>query len=134
MRHFSKRLTLSCALLGWTACATRSASPTVATSTGGADDATGDVRDNAIHDPSPNTARLAMTEAAEMQHPVTVTINYCIDHEGRVVDQTVTESSGDQEVDQICLETLDFWRYRPFIVDGKPMKTCTSVTFNLNFE
>ena len=37
-------------------------------------------------------------------------------------------------VDRICRDTVKQWRFRPFKVDGKARKTCSTVTFDIRFD
>ena len=60
--------------------------------------------------------------------------HYCISPSGQVTDVSTEKAfPGDPEVDRICRETVRKWRFKPSLVNGQPLKTCTSVTFNLHF-
>jgi TonB family protein len=91
------------------------------------------VRAHAIHDPDPNVAQLAQTDAAQWMERIHATIYFCVDTTGYVVDHRVLDSSGDPEVDDICFAAVDGWRFHPFLVDGELTKVCTTVTFDIGF-
>jgi hypothetical protein len=49
----------------------------------------------------------------------------CASMEGNVARAEVRESSGSDTVDRRWLETLRSWRYRPYLVGGKPVAFCS---------
>jgi protein TonB len=67
------------------------------------------VMGQAIYSPDPDKKKLAATKA------------------GR-------KFPGDPKVDQICRETVKKWRFKPFLVGGKPVRTCSTVEFNIKFN
>ena len=40
----------------------------------------------------------------------------------------------DPQVNRICSDTVSKWRFKPKIVGGKPIETCSKVTFDIRFE
>ncbi|EDM74673.1 hypothetical protein PPSIR1_11826, partial [Plesiocystis pacifica SIR-1] len=57
------------------------------------------------------------------------------DTKGKVVDvKTKTKFPGDPQVDKIIRDTIKKWRFKPFVVGGKPVKTCTERTFKIKFK
>lgn len=49
----------------------------------------------------------------------------CASTEGKVAKAEVREGSGSDSVDRRWLETLRSWRYRPYLVGGKPVAFCS---------
>ena len=47
--------------------------------------------------------------------------------------KTKKKFPNDPKVDEICRDTIKKWRFKPFIVGGKPVKTCSVAEFNLKF-
>lgn len=87
-----------------------------------------------IYTPNPDIGALQQTKAQSLNLEGTVVIGFCVDTHGKTTDLEVLESfPSDPGVDAIVLETVATWRYTPFLVDGRPMKTCSSKTFNLRF-
>jgi TonB family protein len=58
-----------------------------------------------------------------------VTVEYTIDETGAVRDPRVTESQPKGLFDEATLDALSRWRYRPKLVDGKPVASRRSFTF-----
>ena len=60
---------------------------------------------------------------------------FCVDPQGRTVDvRTVKQFPGDPKIDEICRDTVKTWRFKPFLVAGKPTRTCSVQVFNLTFK
>ena len=91
---------------------------------------------HATHAPDPDVAALQQTKAARfLKSDGTVVIGFCVDTRGKTTDVEVLESfPGDPGVDAILLETVATWRFEPFLVDGRPMNTCSQKTFKLRFK
>lgn len=94
------------------------------------------VKRNALHAPDCDAKKLASTRAAMFSRRGGHTkVAFCVDEAGKTVDlRTTTKFPGDPEVDRICLDTVSKWRFQPFLVDGRPIKTCSSVDFAIEFE
>jgi protein TonB len=60
----------------------------------------------------------------------TVTVEYTVDETGSVRDPRVIESQPKGLFDEATLEALQRWRYRPKLVDGKPVTSRRSFTFH----
>lgn len=63
---------------------------------------------------------------------VVTTVKMCLSSGGVVNKLTMLKSSGYPTYDQAIKATMRSWRYRPFMVNGKPVPVCTSVTFIYN--
>jgi protein TonB len=89
----------------------------------------------AIYAPPPDQHKLAGTRAAMFdKRPGENETAFCVDPDGRTSDvRTVKRFPGDPKVDEICRDTVKKWRFKPFIVGGKPVKTCSVAEFNLKF-
>lgn len=93
------------------------------------------VKRNALHAPDCDAKRLARTKAALFDHRGGHTkVSFCVDALGKTVDIRTTHAFGDAEVDRICRDTVQSWRFQPFLVDGKAIKTCSAVDFVIEFE
>ena len=94
------------------------------------------VRAHAIFSPDPPQRELVLTptgRASRKQGKSTVA--FCIDDSGKVRDvRTKHAFAGDPEVDAVCRRTVARWRFRPFMVGGRPHATCSEVTFEIRFE
>lgn len=53
----------------------------------------------------------------------------CIDERGAVSSVTILKSTGYEAYDQTIVSEMRTWRYRPFLINGKPAPVCTAVTF-----
>jgi protein TonB len=94
------------------------------------------VKANSIYSPDCDKKKLAGTKAATFdKRPGSTKVSFCVNASGKVVDvKTTKKFRGDPKVDQICRDTVKKWRFRPFMAGGKPVKTCSSVEFQLVFD
>jgi len=94
------------------------------------------VMGQAIYSPDPDKKKLAATKAGMFdKRPGINKTAFCVNASGKTVEvRTVKKFPGDPKVDQICRETVQKWRFRPFLVGGKPVKTCSTVEFNIKFN
>ncbi|NJK32726.1 MAG: hypothetical protein HC927_10135 [Deltaproteobacteria bacterium] len=90
----------------------------------------------ATYSPDPDAKLLQATKAARFdKRPGKNTTSFCIDTRGKVVDvKTKAKFPGDPQVDRIIADTVRKWRFTPFEVGGKPVKTCTERTFSISFR
>ena len=88
-----------------------------------------------IYVPDPDPKLIMMTKAARFDKTDgTVVIGFCVTINGSTTDlAVVTPFPGDPQIDQIMMDTIAKWRFKPFIVEGKPVKACTQRTFNIRF-
>lgn len=90
---------------------------------------------HAIYAPDPDPKELKDTAAARF-HRIDglAVIGFCIDVHGQTTDFEVLEPfPGDPKIDEILIATIAKWRFKPFVVNGRAMKTCTKKTFKLKF-
>lgn len=57
------------------------------------------------------------------------TVKMCLSSDGNVSSLNILKSSGYAPYDQKIQAKMRQWRYKPFLVNGKPVPVCTSVTF-----
>jgi periplasmic protein TonB len=94
------------------------------------------VRAHAIFSPDPPQRDLAATPTGRTSKKSgKSTVHFCIDERGKVGDvRTKRGFAGDAKVDAVCRQTVARWRFRPFVVGGRPHRTCSEVTFEIRFE
>ncbi len=94
------------------------------------------VRAQAIYAPPPDQNKLGATRAATFdRRPGENETAFCVDPQGRTVDvRTVKKFPNDPKVDEICRDTIKAWRFKPFLVAGKPTRTCSVQVFNISFK
>jgi len=94
------------------------------------------VKRNALYAPDCDSKKLSGTKAATFDRRGGHTkISFCVSENGKVVDVKTTQRfPGDPDVDRICRETVEKWRFKPFQVAGRAVKTCSSVDFAIEFE
>ena len=94
------------------------------------------VRAQAIYAPAPDQGRLGATRAATFdRRPGENETSFCVDPTGRTSDiRTTKKFPGDPTVDEICRDTVKTWRFKPFLVDGRPTRTCSVQVFNITFK
>ena len=89
-----------------------------------------------LYTPDPDPKKLATTKSAMFTRANGSNKTYfCVDTSGNTTDiRTTKRFPGDPQIDQIIAETVRKWRFRPFMVGSKPMKTCTTYTFEIEFK
>jgi len=94
------------------------------------------VRSQAIYAPAPDQNKLGATRAAMFDRRAGENETaFCVDPQGRTSDiRTVKKFPGDPKVDEICRDTIKTWRFKPFLGDGRPTKTCSVQVFNITFK
>ena len=93
------------------------------------------VKGNALFSPDPSDRELQGTPAAALKRPGSSHVAFCVSTAGKVVDvRTTRKFAGDPKVDQICRETVKKWRFKPLMAGGKPVKTCSTVEFQIKFD
>jgi protein TonB len=94
------------------------------------------VRAQAIYAPAPDQNKLGATKAAMFdRRPGENETAFCVDPQGRTTDvRTTKKFPGDPKVDEVCRDTIKAWRFKPFLVDGRPTKTCSVQVFNITFQ
>ncbi|NJK32685.1 MAG: hypothetical protein HC927_09900, partial [Deltaproteobacteria bacterium] len=90
----------------------------------------------ATYAPDPDQKLLQATKAARFdKRGGTNTTSFCVDASGKTVDvKTVKKFPNDPQVDKIIADTIKKWRFKPFEVGGKAVKTCSERTFKITFN
>jgi len=84
--------------------------------------------------PDPDPVALRATKAGLFdRRPCTSVIAFCVDSSGRTTSVRSGGRCYDRQVDEICLNTVKKWRFRPFVVEGEAAAVCTEVSFDLRF-
>lgn len=60
-----------------------------------------------------------------------VTVGYTVDEKGRVTAAHLLHSSGDADLDKVCVEAVQKTRFRPALKDGKPYSFSGEYTFTI---
>ncbi len=85
----------------------------------------------AEHASDPPPQLLARTLAAKDGEVVVVAIVFCVDYGDGTVSKTfLTQSSGDEELDEIVRSTVEAWRFTP----AESSERCSKIVFKLNFQ
>lgn len=93
-----------------------------------------EVKANGMYTPDPSAASLAGTDAARARKPIAGTVAFCVGSEGKTTSVRIARSTSSREVDQVLVDTIRSWRFKPFLVDGKPATTCSQVVFKIAFQ
>jgi protein TonB len=90
----------------------------------------------AVFTPDPDDKLLQATKAARFDKRDGDNItSFCIDTNGKVVDvKTKQKFPNDPQVDKIIADTVKKWRFKPFVVGSKPVKTCSERKFRIKFN
>ncbi|MCA9706602.1 MAG: TonB family protein [Myxococcales bacterium] len=93
-----------------------------------------EVKARAIYTPDPDIKHLGQTKAALENRSGIAKIRFCVAVDGKTNDISVTEPfPDDPQVDEILIQTVARWRFKPKMVDGSPVVVCSEVTFNVRF-
>jgi TonB family protein len=70
------------------------------------------------------------------RHQVAVhaVIKLCVDATGKVARVILLKSSGYPAYDEKIVTETKGWKYKPYVVDGKPVPVCTALTFIYSLE
>jgi len=90
------------------------------------------VRRNGLYTPDCDAKKLESTQANFDRRSGSTRISFCVNESGKVDDvRTIKKFPNDPEVDQICRDTVAKWRFKPFQIAGRPVKTCSEIEFNI---
>jgi TonB family protein len=79
-------------------------------------------------DVAPDAAALAAARAAGKARLVTSAV-VCVDRSGSVDSTRIVKWSDVDVYDRAVLQAVSAWRFRPFLISGRPSAVCTAVTF-----
>ena len=90
----------------------------------------------AIYTPDPDQKLLAKTATGLLKRGKGVNKTFfCVRTDGKTEDvRTTRKYPGDPEIDRVCRDVVKRWRFRPRLVGGKKVRTCTTVRFEITFE
>ncbi len=102
-------------------------------------------QDHGISTPSPDreAIRRAVAKSPPPKTSLGTAVTFCIDTDGTVSDvrtepvacmSHLGAVSGSSEVDELFRATVELWRFRPVVIDGKPRRVCTGIHFVLELE
>lgn len=92
-----------------------------------------ELKSYALYTPDPPVREFQQAKPSEGQGPWRIRVGFCIDEVGITRDLEILDSSGDDGLDEIGLNTVRKWRFRPWQVDGRPTTVCSSVKFTVSF-
>ncbi len=89
-----------------------------------------------IYCPDPNQQKLSTTSNGMFgRRSGRNKTQFCLNPDGKVASvKTVEKFPGDPAVDAICRQTVKKWRIKPQRIAGRPVKTCSTVTFDFKFQ
>ncbi len=67
-------------------------------------------------------------------HRVSPVAELCIDEQGTPLTVELKRSTGDKEGDATIHDAIAEWRYRPALMDGKPVRVCFQVLLNYTIQ
>lgn len=85
-----------------------------------------------IRTPDPHPDELLMASAGREKSTVQVSIRFCVDEKGRVVD--AEPGFGDEKIAKMFIRTLTRWRFKPYEVDGRKTRVCTNHRFRVDLD
>lgn len=94
------------------------------------------VKSRGIYMPDPNEKKLQATKAAKFdRRSGKVHVKFCVGASGKTKSVKVTKKyPHDPAINKICSDTVAKWRFKPKLVGGKPIETCTTVIFDIRFD
>ncbi len=94
------------------------------------------VKSRSIYNPDPDNKKLQATKAAKFdKRPGVVKVKFCVGTSGKTKGvKVIKKYPHDPQVNRICSDTVAKWRFKPKIVGGKPIETCSKVTFDIRFQ
>lgn len=85
-----------------------------------------------IRTPDPHPDDLQVATAGREEATLHISIRFCVDEKGRVVD--AERAFGDERIARTFIRTMDRWRFEPYKVDGRKTRVCTERRFTLHLE
>ncbi|HEY5928150.1 MAG TPA: energy transducer TonB [Kofleriaceae bacterium] len=74
-----------------------------------------------------DATKVAITQSGKAK--VVASLKLCIDATGVVTHVTVLKSSGFPDYDAKLKREMQLWKYKPYLVNRRPVPVCTAVTF-----
>jgi protein TonB len=93
-----------------------------------------EVLQQAVYSPTPDIAKLAAARTPRTPNPLEILVGFCITTAGKTTEIRVVGDDPDPAVTKVVLDTIAKWRFKPFIVDGAAIKTCSGKNYAIQFE
>jgi periplasmic protein TonB len=82
----------------------------------------------------PNVKESAFDTLGRQPGTLTLLVKACVGTDGAVTSITVIKPSGSAVLDEFLKSTYRTWRYRPYMIDGKPTGICGTKQFVVNLQ
>ena len=80
--------------------------------------------------PDPSSTAIRQVASKKLRSGRNIT-RLCVNEKGRVENVSTRKSAGDPRVDELVRKTVRGWEMRPFRVDGRARRACTTATFSI---
>lgn len=87
------------------------------------------VATHALEIPEPPRAEIRQQPAIQRGERLSLAVAFCVDGQGRAVRVTVSRSSGDAALDGLVRQTVERWKFEPFVFNGAPRVVCSEAPF-----
>jgi protein TonB len=94
------------------------------------------VMQEALYTPYPDAKLLAKTKTGMFtRNDGTNRTAFCIDEHGKTTAVRTSKAfGGDPQIDQICIDVVKQWRFKPAKLGGRARRVCSVVVFDITFE
>jgi periplasmic protein TonB len=82
----------------------------------------------------PNVKEQAFNTLGNQPGMLTAMFKVCIGGDGAISSINMIKPSGSAALDDFIRANLKTWRYRPYMIDGKPTPICGTKVFNVNLQ
>jgi periplasmic protein TonB len=82
----------------------------------------------------PTVKEQAFTTLGNQPGTLTAIFKVCIGPDGGIASINLIKPSGSAALDDFIKTNLRTWRYRPYMIDGKPTPICGTKVFNVNLQ
>jgi periplasmic protein TonB len=82
----------------------------------------------------PTVKEAAFVTLGNQPGQLTAIFKVCVGPSGAIAEATLVKSSGAPALDEFIKQSLQTWRYRPYMVNGKPTPICGTKVFNVRLE
>ena len=88
---------------------------------------------NGVYMPDPEPTKIQAALPPGHTDPLRIRVDFCISTTGKVTDVKAVGDESAPKVGAVLVDTIRKWRFKPFIVNGEPIKACTQRTFTISF-
>jgi protein TonB len=89
---------------------------------------------NALFSPDPERSALAAARTDTSPNPLEVDIAFCVGTNGKTFDALVVGNNPDVVLTKVVLDTIQRWRFKPFVQAGKTIPICSRAIFVIEFH